>query len=112
MNASYRRGQQNIRDRRAAAKGDTRKSLISKHVSRVVADKAARKGVTAGLQKAAKPLRESGELGQVRTRVCAVAEGVRGRTHRYTPAQLARIAAEYNPRKAEYKAARTALLAV
>lgn len=112
MNANTRTGRRIIEARRLAAKGDSRKRHISTHVAQVVADRPTRKAVTAALQKAAKPLRESGDLGEVRTRVCAVAAGVRGKTYRYNRGQLARIAAAYNPRKADYRTVRDALLAI
>lgn len=110
--ASYRKGQQIIKNRRILAKGDTRKRFISAHVAQATEDRSARKTVTAALQKTAKPMRETGALGKVRTRVCAVAAGVRGKTYRYDAAQIARIAAAYNPRNAQCKAARAALLGV
>lgn len=110
MNASARKARRLVNERRDLAKGIERKRLISAHVARATADTAARKTVTAALQKAAKPLREAGDLDAVKTRVCAVADGVRGKTHRYTASQVAKIAAQYNPRKAEGKAAKAALL--
>ena len=56
-------------------------------------------------------LRESGDLGAVKSKRCNVADGVRGVKHVYTRQQVRKVAAAYNPRKAEYKAVRAALLA-
>lgn len=108
MNDRTRNAHRMIKARRAAG----RKCSLSTYVARQTKDTAARKTVTNALRNAAKPLRESGALGKVQTRVCFVAPGVAGKNHRYTAAQVARIAAAYRPRKAEYKAVRAALLAV
>lgn len=108
MKQNSRQGRQTLKARRAAG----RKCSLSTYVARQTEDAAARKTVTNALRNAAKPLRESGALGKVQTRVCFVAPGVAGKNHRYTAAQVARIAAAYRPRKAEYKAVRAALLAV
>lgn len=108
MNASSRTARQIIKARRAA---NTKRS-ISTHVARATADRAARKAVTAALRKSAKTLREAGQLGKVQTRVCYVTASVVGPNYRYNAAQVARIAAAYRPRKAEYKAVREALLSI
>lgn len=108
MNASSRTARQIIKARRAA----NAKRSISTHVAKVTADRAARKAVTAALRKGAKQLRESGQLGKVQTRVGYVTPSVVGPCYRYRAAQIAKIAAVYRPRKAEYKAVREALLSV
>lgn len=107
MNDRTRNAHRIIKARRTAG----RKCSLSTYVARQTEDAAARKTVTNALRNAAKTLRESGALGKVQTRVCFVAPGVAGKNHRYTAAQVARIAAAYRPRKAEYKAVRAALLA-
>ena len=109
MNVSSRKAAQLLRDRRRA----NQKRTISTHVRKATTDTAAVKGVTAALRKTARDLRTTGQLGKVQTRTGKVAAGVVGKTYRYTAAQIARIAASYKPRKAEYKAvaARLALAA-
>ena len=109
MNAKARTARQAIRTRRRA----NRKHAISTFVRKAATDTAAVKGVTAALRKTARDLRQAGRLGKVQTRTEKVAAGVVGPVYRYTAAQIARIAAAYRPRKAEYKAvaARLALAA-
>lgn len=109
MNASARKAQQIIRTRRAA-NGKGRRTTLNNAVAAVTADKTVRKGVTAALRKAAKPLREAGELGTVKGKRCNVADGVRGMKHLYTARQVAKIAASYKPRKVEYKTVREVLV--
>lgn len=99
MNASYRKAAQLLRDRRRA----NAKRTIATYVRNATTDTAAIKGVTAALRKTARDLRRTGQLGKVQTRTEKVAAGVVGKTYRYTAAQIARIAAAYRPRKAEYK---------
>lgn len=107
MNASYRQGQRNIRERRNAAK----KRSISTYVARVTEDQQARETVTAALRAKAKTLRESGALGRVQQRTCRVTPDHVGVNYRYNARQIAEIAAAYRPRKDAYKAARVALMA-
>ncbi|WBP89511.1 hypothetical protein [Kitasatospora cathayae] len=109
MQQRTRTARQIIKARRRA----NEKHAISAFVSKATADTAAVKGVTAALRKTARALRLAGQLGKVQTRTQKVATGVVGKTYRYTAAQIARIAAAYRPRKAEYKAvaARLALAA-
>ena len=106
MNAKARTARQIVKARRAA----NAKRSLSTHVAKVTADRAARKAVTAALRKNAKGLRETGQLGKVQTRVCYVTASVTGPNYRYNAAQVARIAAAYRPRKAEYKIVRELLL--
>lgn len=108
MNASSRTARQIIKARRAA----NAKRSLSTHVAKATEDRAARKTVTAALRKSAKMLRESGQLGKVQTRVCYVTASVVGPNYRYNAAQVARIAAAYKPRKAEYKTVREVLLSI
>ena len=106
MNAKARTARQTIKTRRAA----NAKRSLSTHVARATADRVARKAVTAALRKSAKALRETGALGKVQTRVCYVTATVVGPNYRYNASQVARIAAAYRPRKAEYKMVRETLL--
>jgi hypothetical protein len=108
MNAKARTARQILKARRDA----NAKRSISTHVAKATADRAARKAVTAALRKSAKTLREAGQLGKVQTRVCYVTASVVGPNYRYNAAQVARIAAAYKPRKAEYKMVRETLLSV
>lgn len=110
MNASARKAQDIIRRRKAANGLGTRRSTLNNAVKVVTADKAVRKGVANALRTAAKPLRERGELGDVKAKRCAVADGVRGLKHLYTDEQVRKVAAAYRPRKAEYRDVRAALL--
>lgn len=107
MNASSRTARQIIKARRAA----NAKRSISTHVAKVTADRAERKAVTSALRNQAKKLREAGQLGKVQVRTCYVTATVTGPNYRYNAAQIARVAAAYRPRKAEYKAVREALIA-
>lgn len=107
VNAATRIKREIIKHRRAGAE----KRCLSTYVASVTADAKARKAVTAALRKAAKALREGGFLGKVQKRICRVAATVIGPKYRYTAAQVASIAAAYNPRNAAYKAVREALLA-
>ena len=108
MNASARKARRNVNDRRT--NGRARRSTLRNAVKAVTEDKATVKGVTSALRTTAKKLRDTGELGEVKTRRCAVAEGVRDVKRWYTGRQIADIAAAYKPRKAEYKAVRAALI--
>jgi hypothetical protein len=108
MKRSNRKAAELIRKRRLG----NRKRSLSTAVAAVTKDATTRKTVTAALRKAAKPLRESGDLGRVQVRTCYVTPDQVGKNYRYTARQIARIAADYNPRKSECKAARAALLGV
>jgi hypothetical protein len=98
--ASSRKAAQLLRDRRRA----NQKRTISTHVRNATTDIAAVKGVTAALRKTARDLRTTGQLGKVQTRTEHVTPDRVGPVYRYTAAQIARIAAAYKPRRAEYKA--------
>lgn len=108
MNAKARTARQIIKARRAAAV----KRSLSTHVAKVTEDRAARKAVTAALRKNAKALREAGQLGKVQTRTRMVTAALARPCYRYNKSQVARIAATYRPRKAEYKVIRETLLSV
>ncbi|MCX4751736.1 hypothetical protein OG455_41765 [Kitasatospora sp. NBC_01287] len=109
MLATTREARQIVKARRRA----NQKRTIATYVRKATTDTTAVKGVTAALRKAARDLRTTGQLGKVQTRTEKVAAGVIGKTYRYTAAQIARIAAAYRPRKAEYRivAAKLALAA-
>jgi len=106
MNASARKAQHLVTERRRK----NRKRSLSTAVAAVTENAQARKTVTVALRKAAKTLREAGRLGRVQRKVCRIADAVR-LNYRYTVAQVAKIAAAYRPRKAEYVAVRNALVA-
>jgi hypothetical protein len=99
MNAATRTARQIIKARQRA----NQKRTIATFVRKATTDTAAVKGVTAALRKTARTLRTAGLLGKVQTRTGKVAAGVIGKTYRYTATQIARIAAAYRPRKAEYR---------
>jgi hypothetical protein len=100
MLAATRKDRQILRSRRRA----NQKRTIATFVRKATTDTAAAKGVTAALRKTARQLRTTGQLGKVQTRIGKVTASVIGPVYRYTAAQIARIAAAYRPRKAEYKA--------
>jgi hypothetical protein len=109
MIATTRTARRTIKARRAA----NQKRSISTFVRKTGADTTTVKAVTAALRKTARTLRTSGQLGRVQTRTAKVTATVVGPVYRYTAAQIARIAAAYRPRKAEYRvvAARLTLAA-
>ncbi|MEU0429756.1 hypothetical protein ABZ235_40555 [Streptomyces canus] len=90
----------------------TARSLTT-HVIATGADRATAKGVVKALQGVAKTARTNGLKGK-RARIRRTAQGFKRHAvtaYRYTRAQVAQIAAQYKPRKAEYKAVRAALIA-
>lgn len=99
MNAASRKARQILRDRRRA----NAKRTISTRVRKTTTDTKVVDGVSNALRTLAKKLREAGQLGRVQTRIGRVADGVIGPVYRYTAAQIARVAAVYRPRKAEYR---------
>jgi hypothetical protein len=101
MNARTRAERQALRNRRRA----NQKRTIATHVRKATTDAATVKGVTAALRKTARELRKAGLLGKVQTRIARVTADRVGPIYRYTAAQIALIAANYRPRKAEYKLA-------
>ena len=111
MSRSSNKAARIIRERKAANGLGNRRSTLNNAVAAATGDRSVRKAVAAALRKTAKPMRESGDLGAVKSKRCNVADGVRGVKHVYTRQQVRKVAAAYNPRKAEYKAVRAALLA-
>ncbi|MFI9078730.1 hypothetical protein ACIGW8_20015 [Streptomyces sioyaensis] len=101
-------------ERRAAAHAARRvrtgaRSLTT-HVIATGADSATVKGVVEALRTAAKNAGVKGRRARIR-RSFDGARNVVKTVYRYTRAQVAQIAAQYKPRKAEYKGVRAALIA-
>lgn len=107
MNASTRAARRTVKARRAAG---TKRTLAT-YVTRTAAASTTVKAVAAALRDKAKVLRAKGVLGRVQTRIERVAANRVGPVYRYTRRQLALVLAAYKPRKAEYVAVKTALLA-
>ncbi|WP_371605014.1 hypothetical protein OG345_42105 (plasmid) [Streptomyces sp. NBC_01220] len=97
----------------AARRVRTGSRSLATHVIATGADAATVKGVVKALQTAAKAARANGLKGKrARIRRSFTGAGHTVKTvYRYTREQVAQIAAQYKPRKAEYKAVRAALLA-
>ncbi|WP_411147442.1 hypothetical protein [Streptomyces sp. A30] len=88
------------------------RSLVT-HVIATGADTPTVKGVVKALQGVAKKARTNGLKGK-RARIRRSFDGARNvvkTVYRYSREQVAQIAAQYKPRKAEYKAVRAALIA-
>ncbi|MDV6291364.1 hypothetical protein R2F25_38785 [Streptomyces sp. UP1A-1] len=101
-------------ERRAAAHAARRirtgaRSLVT-HVIATGADRATVKGIAAALRTAAKKAGIKGRRARIR-RTFGGAMRHAVTAYRYTREQVARIAEQYKPRKAEYKVVRAALLA-
>ncbi|QFG13321.1 hypothetical protein SEA_GILGAMESH_129 [Streptomyces phage Gilgamesh] len=99
---------------RAARRIRTGARSLATHVIATGADAATVKGIVKALQTTAKTARANGLKGK-RARIRRSFAGARRvvkTVYRYTREQVAQIAAQYKPRKAEYKTVRAALLAV
>ncbi|GAA5070560.1 hypothetical protein [Streptomyces similanensis] len=104
-------------ERRATARAARRvragaRSLTT-HVIALGVSRETVKGVAKALQGVAKKERSNGLKGK-RARIRRTARGFKRHAvtvYRYTRAQVAQIAAQYKPRKPEYKAVRAALIA-
>ncbi|MBZ6253539.1 hypothetical protein KVH27_34895 [Streptomyces olivaceus] len=98
---------------RAARRIRTGARSIATHVIATGVDAATVKGIVKALQTAAKAARTKGLKGK-RARIRRSFNGARNvvkTVFRYTREQIAEIAAQYKPRKAEYKTVRAALIA-
>ncbi|MFF8399882.1 hypothetical protein [Streptomyces sp. NPDC016172] len=98
---------------KAARRVRTGPRSLATHVIATGADAATVKGVVKALQTAAKTARTNGLKGK-RARIRRSFNGARNvvkTVYRYTREQIAQIAAQYKPRKPEYKAVRAALIA-
>ncbi|CAL9326726.1 hypothetical protein [Streptomyces sp. SudanB91_2054] len=99
---------------RAARRVRTGARSIATHVIATGADAATVKGIVKALQTTANKARANGVKGK-RARIRRSFNGARNvvkTVYRYTREQIAQIAAQYKPRKAEYKTVRAALIAV
>lgn len=98
---------------KAARRVRTGARSLTTHALATGADRETVKGIAKALQDVAKKARANGLKGK-RARIRRSFNGARNvvkTVYRYTREQVAKIAAQYKPRKAEYKAVRAALLA-